>query len=267
MQQGWFRALIFCAAYVLAIYLAGFIADRTQTIKEFPMIIVAVISIAMAVAFRRFIDKKPIISLGLDTNQHRTDFFAGLLLGIFCLGAGSLILYFSGILNWIDASFKASDLFMSAVLMILVAVSEEMVFRGYLLNNLMDSFNKWIALLISAAMFTAVHSLNPNLNPVAFINLFLGGVLLGINFIYTRTLWFAIGLHFSWNIIQGYLLGFAVSGFENPTFLQQELKGHKVMTGDGFGFEGSIAATGVMLAAIGLCYYVNERKSKNLPTF
>jgi uncharacterized protein len=209
------------------------------------------------------VDRKPIVSLGLDRHTHQNDSWAGLLLSIVLLGIGSLILHFSGVLNWIDYRFSGSDFFLALVLMLIVSVSEEMVFRGYLLNNLMESFHKWVALLVSALLFTVAHSFNPNLNPVALINLFLGGLLLGINFIYTRTLWFSIGLHFGWNFIQGHVLGFAVSGFSEQSMLQQELKGHPVITGADFGFEGSIVATGVMAAAVALLYYVYEKRLKS----
>jgi membrane protease YdiL (CAAX protease family) len=275
IQQGWLRAIIFCAAYILGTYLIGLIAGSVyaaalisknpssvnlQSIMVFSLIVVAAVGITLSIIFRLYIDRKPIVSLGLDRHLHRNDAWTGLLLSIVLLGLGSLILHFAGILNWIDARFSGPDFFMAIMLMLVVSLSEEMVFRGYLLNNLLDSFHKWVALLVSALLFTVAHSFNPNLNAVALINLFLGGLMLGINFIYTRTLWFAIGLHFGWNFIQGYVLGFAVSGFAEQTMLQQELKGHPVMTGNEFGFEGSIVATGLMAAAIGLLYYVYEKK-------
>jgi uncharacterized protein len=282
IQQGWLRAVIFCAAYILVNYLIGLLAGvvaaaefmrrgelsiNMGTLVILSLVVVAITGIALSIVFRRFIDGKPIVTLGLDRHLHRNDSWTGLLLGILLLGIGALVLYFTGNLRWVDARFNGAEFFLILMLVLLLAVGEEFVFRGYLLNNLMESFNKWTALLASALLFTIAHSFNPHLGPVALINLFLGGLLLGINFIYTKTLWFAIGFHFSWNFIMGYVLGFAVSGLSAQTMLQQELKGHPVMTGNSFGFEGSIVATGVLLAGIGLLYYAYERKSKNLPTF
>jgi uncharacterized protein len=282
IQQGWLRAVIFCATYILANYLigllAGFVAAaefmrkgkltvNMGTLIILSLAVVAITGITLSIVFRRFIDGKPIVSLGLDRHLHRNDSWAGLLLGIMLLGIGSLVLYFTGNLRWVDARFNGAEFFLILMLVLLLAVSEEFVFRGYLLNNLMESFNKWTALMASAFLFTVAHSFNPHLGPVALINLFLGGLLLGINFIYTKTLWFAIGFHFGWNFIMGYVLGFAVSGLSWQTMLQQELKGNPIMTGDSFGFEGSIVATGVLMAGTGLLYYAYERKSKNLPTF
>jgi membrane protease YdiL (CAAX protease family) len=284
IKEGWLRALIFCAAIILTNYLIGLLAgsaigmslvpgskrdaaiDR-NTLVTLAFLVSAIVAITLSLVFRRFVDGKPIVTLGLERHLHRNDAWAGLLLSIVLVGLGSLILFFTGNLRWVDARFSGSEFFLSLMLILLLAVGEEFVFRGYLLNNLMESFNKWTALLASAMLFTIAHSFNPNLGPLALINLFLGGILLGMNFIYTKTLWFAIGFHFGWNFLQGYVLGYAVSGIETETMLTQELKGHPIMTGNSFGFEGSIIATVVMLAAIGLLYYAYERKSKNLPTF
>lgn len=282
IQQGWLRAIIFCAAYILVTYIAGFVmagafglaaaggakpAADIQTITLLALTLVAIVSVSLTIIFRIYVDRQPVASLGFYQHKHRNDAWVGLLLAIVLLGLGSLILYFAGNLRWTDARFIGSEFFIATVLMLIIAVSEEMVFRGYLLNNLMDSFDKRLALLISALLFTVAHAFNPNLTVLSIINLFLGGLLLGINFIYTRTLWFAIGFHFSWNFLQGYVLGFAVSGLGEDNMLQQQLKGSPVMTGGQFGFEGSIVATGLMLAAIALFYFVYERNSKNLPTF
>lgn len=282
IQQGWLRAIIFCAAYILGTFLMGLIAgsfyagamvatgDTSVNMGNLVMLVlvlVAAFGIALSIIFRRYIDRKPIVSLGLDRHLNRNDAWAGLLLSMVLLGIGSLILYFTGTIRWVDSNFSSADFFLGIMLMILVAVGEEFVFRGYLLNNLMDSLDKWTALIASSMLFTIAHSLNPGLTPLALINLFLGGMLLGINFVYTKTLWFSVGLHFGWNFIQGNLLGYAISGLDGQTLLQQEQRGSSFMTGGVFGFEGSIVATGVLLAGIGLLYYAYERKSKNLPTF
>ncbi len=272
IERGWLRAVIFCVTIFLATWtvssMAGLAivankasAEDMQAFDLAALIISVIVSAALTIVFRLFIDRKSISSLGFIRDHHQNDTWVGLLLSVVLLGLGCLILYITGHLRWVDENFSGSGLFINIMLMLLVAVSEEMVFRGYILNNLMESFNKWTALLISALLFTFAHIFNPELTPLAIINLLLGGILLGLNFIYTRTLWFAIGFHFGWNLLQGYVLGFPVSGFNEETMLQQELKGSVVMTGGPFGFEGSIVATAVLAAGIGLFYYVYERKN------
>jgi membrane protease YdiL (CAAX protease family) len=150
--------------------------------------------------------------------------------------------------------------------MLIVAIGEELVFRGYLLNNLMESLNKYIALVISAAVFALVHGTNPDITDLATLNLFLGGCLLGINYIYTRNLWFAILFHFTWNFFQGPVYGFKVSGLHLPGILQQELHGNPIFTGGAFGFEGSVVATVLCCSCLFLLFLAYEKKYTTITT-
>jgi membrane protease YdiL (CAAX protease family) len=274
IQQGWLRAVICCAAIILVSYMSGYIlgtslavtgntkvAQDPEKLGLLGILMAVITGITLSIVFRLFIDRKPVISLGFDRlNEHRNEPLEGLLLAIVLMGLGALILYFTGALRWVDIRFDGPEFFIQLILMLLVAVSEEMVFRGYVLNNLMESFGKQAALAASAGIFTLAHIFNPEVTPIGLSNIFLGGALLGINFIYTRSLWFSIGLHFGWNFIQGHVLGFAVSGYTAPTLLQQELKGHPVLTGGAFGVEGSLVTTGLLAAGILLLYYMYERK-------
>ena len=85
--------------------------------------------------------------------------------------------------------------------------SEELVFRGYLLSNFMESMNKYYALLYNSILFALMHSVNPNFNFIDFINLFLAGLLLGLPYVYTKNLWYPMSLHFAWNFFQGPVFG------------------------------------------------------------
>jgi membrane protease YdiL (CAAX protease family) len=135
------------------------------------------------------------------------------------------------------------------------------VFRGYILNNLMESMNKWMALGISAALFMMAHGTNPGITFIAAINLFLAGLLLGINFIHTRNIWFAVCFHFSWNFFQGPVLGYEVSGLPLQSVLQPSLQGAWYITGGSFGLEGSFVATGLFLLALLLLYATYEKRT------
>jgi len=166
------------------------------------------------------------------------------------LGISSLGLLLSGHLAWTDISIDPQSLFISLGLLVLIAFSEELVFRGYVLGNLLESLpNKWVALAISAILFAIFHLSNPGMHSLAFANLFLAGLLLGVNYIYTRNLWFSMLFHLSWNFFQGPLLGFNVSGLHLPSLLQAETKGDLMITGGDFGLEGSMLNTAVSLTA------------------
>jgi hypothetical protein len=98
---------------------------------------------------------------------------------------------------------------------------------------------------------------------VPFLNIFLAGILLGVVYVYTERLWFAISLHFTWNFFQGPVFGSQVSGtVTDGTFIQLTKTGNPLITGGDFGFEGSLLMTFMMIAiifALGLHYH---KKSK-----
>ena len=186
---------------------------------------------------------------------------AGLFLGPALLGLASIGMLLSGHLEWTDIVWDPNALFISLGYMVLIAFSEELVFRGYILGNLLETFsNKWIALGISAVLFTGYHFASPGTHALAFLNLFLAGILLGLNYIYTKNLWFSFMLHLSWNFFEGPLLGFKVSGISFPSVLQAETKGDLMITGGDFGLEGSILVMLLLLTAILVLAWAFQRK-------
>jgi membrane protease YdiL (CAAX protease family) len=125
-----------------------------------------------------------------------------------------------------------------------------------------------VALVISSALFSLFHAANANVGVVALLNIFVAGFLLGINYVYTRNIWFAVCLHFSWNFFQGPVLGYEVSGLDLPSLLQQTLKGPGLLTGGEFGFEGSLICLLLnMLTCIFLASYYAGYRTRSSPGF
>ena len=90
--------------------------------------------------------------------------------------------------------------------------------------------------------------------------------MLGLVFLFTRNLWFAISLHLFWNWIQGSVLGYDVSGTKPmPGLLQISIPENNVWSGGMFGFEGSLVCTFCMLFFIvSVTIYFNKKaKQKN----
>jgi membrane protease YdiL (CAAX protease family) len=133
--------------------------------------------------------------------------------------------------------------------------------RGYILNNLLESVNKYIALIITASLFGILHLANPNVSLVGFINIILAGVLLGIYYIHKKNLWFPIGIHFTWNLFQGPVFGFEVSGTNSIPYITQSIQGNELLTGGEFGFEASLLATFLMIAAILIVHFQFKEKT------
>ena len=199
---------------------------------------------------RRLVDKRDFKSLGFSWRGFTDEAALGLFSAIALLGIGSLILVGLGYLTFLSISASPDPLLIEFALMVIVAFVEELVFRGYVLNNLMQSMNKWIALGISAVIFALVHVANPDVTILAVVNVFLGGLFLGLNYIYTRNVWFGVFFHFAWNFLQGPILGYDVSGLKLQSLFHQSLTGPELWTGGPFGFEGSLLCPLLLSASI-----------------
>ncbi len=136
------------------------------------------------------------------------------------------------------------------VLALMVAASvEELIFRGYPFQRLAEVAGPAIAVIVASIVFGAAHLRNPFQSWISTINTALVGVMRAVCYLRTRALWLPIGIHFAWNFVQGYVLGFPVSGMIFPRgVLQAKVSGPSWLTGGAYGPEGSILSLGVIAA-------------------
>jgi membrane protease YdiL (CAAX protease family) len=141
--------------------------------------------------------------------------------------------------DWIDA--------IGATLLTLAAASaaEELLFRGFLFQRLIDGLGAWPAQLLIAALFTLTHSdALAEIGPLAYLagaNIFVASILFGLAYLRTRSLALPIGLHFAANVMQGPILGFGVSGNDAAGLLTATPQDVPVwLTGGAFGLEASV---------------------------
>jgi membrane protease YdiL (CAAX protease family) len=215
------------------------------------------IYVALIIFFCRFIDQRPLYTLGLIQADMGKMFLRGMLIGFALLLLAFVIIYLLDGVLIKDIEFPLLKLFWYVLLFMMVAVGEEWVFRGYLFTNLSERLGEKQVVLITSILFTLVHLGNQHIASVAVLNIFLAGLLLGVLRLYRGGMWLAIGLHFGWNFVQGPVLGFAVSGITVRGILQTETQGAAWLSGGNFGLEGSVLASVLMIAAL---YILNPWK-------
>lgn len=97
------------------------------------------------------------------------------------------------------------------VLVVVAPVLEEILFRGVLLSRLRRSMTASSAIMISAAVFAAIHLIDPN---AAFVvpGLFVIGIVLGYQALRTGSIGLCIATHAGVNLIAavGLLFGFGI---------------------------------------------------------
>lgn len=280
IRQGWIRAIVFFVVYLLVISGVSGLLQQVFPNKEavsksadpvgaklgvflVAYFLITIFTLVIIWLFRKFVDKQSFYSLGFAW-KHNTNYAAtGALAAVAMLGIGTLILMATGHLSFTAWNGHIGYLLGNLLLMLLVGIMEETIFRGYLLNNLMQSMNKWMALGINAVVFVLIHLGNNGSSVLPMIEILIAGIMLGINYIFTRNLWFGIALHFAWNFLQGPILGYQVSGNVFPSLLQQEVNGPAWLTGGAFGFEGSVLAMILNVGLILLLAFLYSRSQPN----
>ena len=147
----------------------------------------------------------------------------------------------------VGGNFNIASIYRFLMAYFVVAVGEEIVFRGIIFRLLDSQFNLWVALILSAFLLGAAHIINPNATVISTIGISLSsGVLFGLLFKYYRTLWVPIGIHWSWNFVQGTVTGCPVSGGASDySILESFTSGPELFTGGLFIIREGFIATGV----------------------
>jgi len=217
-------------------------------------------TLLVVILCRQGIEKRSFLSLGFNIRLLAHDTLWGLL-----LGAGMMVVGFLLVLMLDDASFSYAGFewmpfLISVGIYICVAWAEELFCRGTVLGNMLLSFNKYIAILFSAAIFSLMHIFNSHVNFIGLLSIFISGILLGSGYILSRNIWFPVALHFSWNFVQGTVLGFNVSGNTGYSLTQLTVAKGSMLNGSGFGFEGSVLCIGLGLLMIPLVWLIFRRR-------
>lgn len=186
----------------------------------------------------KFVDKEPFMNLGFSLKGKMKDIILGMVLGFLLMAVGYSILILLGEIKFVSFNYDLKSIILLFFLFIAVSLVEETYVRGYVLKNLLKSFNPVISLIISSAIFALLHFFNPNVNYIALTELFIAGILLGVSYVYTKNLWFPIALHLSWNFFQ-VMFGFNVSGMDTYSLIEFEILENNNINGGDFGFEGS----------------------------
>ena len=265
LRSGW-RLLIYVFAFIAASFLittalrtAYAVVDNVapgrvhsdfvlEIIFRFAMLAAALVAGYFCV---RLFEGLPWRSLGLTLH---TGWLRDLIIGS-AIGFASLVVAVGIATIGSGLSFSFSDagvtstarsMLGSAVLLIVAALAEEAMFRGYGLQTLSRAKLVWLGVFLTSVPFALVHLSNPNVVPVVtFVNTALAGVWLAAAYLRTRSLWLPLGVHWSWNWALGWFFGLPVSGIRlvsNP-LLNATDAGPAWLTGGTYGIEGGVACT------------------------
>ncbi|MDT0644921.1 type II CAAX endopeptidase family protein [Zunongwangia sp. F363] len=271
--RGWLRILLIIFPYLFIVSIFQFIGSLLMgfkfsdlEIEQSPVqrLVIQLFSflgtLLVVGLFLKLIDKEKFVDIGFRIKNSFRSFWAGFAIGAIIMFLGFGILEVLGQIHFQKINFSLNQIVISILTFLLVSLTEEILLRGYVLRNLMYSFNKYIALILSAVLFSLMHGFNPNIDIIGFANIFLAGILLGITYIHTKNLWFPIALHFSWNFFQT-ILGFNVSGQNTYSVIKFGMDEKTYLNGGDFGFEGSVLSllSIIIVIAIIIIHYRRKR--------
>jgi hypothetical protein len=85
------------------------------------------------------------------------------------------------------------------------------------------------------------------------------GIPFSIAYLRTRSLWMPVGMHFTWNYVQGFVFGLPVSGYTfSSCLLKVRVHGAAWLTGSEYGPEGGLLST-VAFVGAGICLFLSAR--------
>jgi membrane protease YdiL (CAAX protease family) len=258
LRAGWRIAAFLAIFYAIALPLLFGLRAMLEFSKSSPMVIVIIALAAVPAVYiaRRWIDQKSFVSLGLKWSWRSVaDVLFGFLLSGIMAGTVFAAMIWLGYVGNVQvattglaiASMLAGPLFIMA----LVGLWEELVFRGYILQNMAEGMGMRTAIILSCLLYGLVHSLNPNAGLLSTAIIVMFAYLRIYGYLGTGQLWLSIGMHTGWNFFQATVFGFAASGHaEDKTLITHDAQAPDWLSGGDFGPEASVLMIPIVLAAL-----------------
>ncbi|SMB81410.1 CPBP family intramembrane glutamic endopeptidase [Deinococcus hopiensis] len=234
------RVLLGTLIVTLPVVLTMFLAQHfiPQSLRAYwPSLLAAFLCVAGYRLYMRWVEQRPMHAF---STAH-----AGRELGTGTLVGGGLFLAVMGVLAAAGAYHVTGTGGLGTVLaplcgMVLVALFEEILFRGILFRNLERALGSWAALPVSALLFGLAHLPNAHAGPIAIGATVVAGLTFSAAYLVTRRLWLAVGMHFAWNTMSGAIFSVPTSGHVAKGFLQGHLSGPDWLAGGAYGIEASV---------------------------
>jgi membrane protease YdiL (CAAX protease family) len=213
------------------------------------------------------IERRPVSVYGLGDRRMLSHFFGGMAWGIICLSLLILTLWKAGLLVFDSRLLFGTDILRYGAMwllgFLLVGLLEEYLTRGYVQYTLTRglaglyqwafktrhsaALGFWTSAVIFSILFGVGHGKNPGESPIGLLSAGLAAMVFCFSLWRTGSLWWAIGLHTSWDWGQSFLYGVADSGLmvQHHLFATHPV-GKPILSGGTTGPEGSIFIVGVL---------------------
>jgi hypothetical protein len=153
--------------------------------------------------------------------------------------------------HWVGGGPRVAVMILAvAYITVVAAMNEEVAFRGYPFQRLVEGIGPVGGIVVLSVLFGALHLGNPHVSLWGFLNTIEVGALLAVAYLRTRSLWMPWGIHFGWNFTLGLGFGLPVSGLNDFAIaVQGTAEGPEWLTGGGYGIEASLTGSVIIVLA------------------
>lgn len=228
------------------------------------MLFSSIFMILITMLFCKLLQKRRMETLGFVKKDFLKEYGVGLVVGFAIFSAAVLLCVVTGSLKLtgFSASFTPGIFLLFGLGFMIQGMGEEVLLRSCLFVSIGRRYPMWVAVILNALFFAALHLANSGISVLAFLNLTLFGVFASIYFIKRGNIWGIGALHSIWNFVQGNFYGIRVSGIETSCTVLESVttEGRALIHGGAFGMEGGLAVTVVLVAGT---LFLLTRKSKD----
>lgn len=140
---------------------------------------------------------------------------------------------------------------------------EEFIVRSAIMNYFASRSGVFVGLVANSLIFAILHLGNSSFNLLAFINLFIIGLVFSMLFYLTDNIYTSAGAHSMWNFMQANIVGINVSGIisSKNSIFKSNPTGYALISGGAFGIEASILVTLVGTLSLVILYKISIKKN------
>ena len=215
------------------------------------MLFANIAMILITMLFCKVIQKRKMRTLGFVKKDMFKEYGIGLAVGFAIFTIAVLLCVVTGSLQLgASANFALGTWILFGLGYMIQGMAEEVLCRSYFMVSIARRYPMWVAVILNALFFAALHLGNSGISVLAFVNLTLFGVFASVYFIKRGNIWGIGAIHSIWNFVQGNFYGIKVSGMESTcsVFASTVAEGRDLIHGGAFGLEGGLAVTIVLVA-------------------
>lgn len=233
------------------LYLCSF-APQGDLSRFFQLCLVQLVPVAVVLLFVKYGEQRSIRSMRIAAKGGIKSYLQGTAIALLLIAVITALSFLLGEIDYrgFSNTFSIAP-FGAALLLSMINIREEVVFRGWFLTSAYSRSHLVHAILGGSILFGWMHCWNSHVTMLSLVNLVLFSIFLSELFLIGKSFWLVAAFHSIWNFAQGKVLGLPISGSPSKLSLLAFEARPESQTA-GFGLEGNWITSVVLCVVIAL---------------